>query len=133
MPERAKPRGEHSEGVFFTPTAGNSLLMRIELRTCWGATLPDRASQLAARPFAAGRSEEGRALHLSYAARTKKSIIFFVNAFAIRFSFLVEALGFLALPFGWQKRRQISIKILQCARAEKKIAETGRVHTKIQE
>ena len=45
MPERAKPRGEHSEGFFFTPTAGNSLLMRIELRTCWGATLPDRASQ----------------------------------------------------------------------------------------
>jgi len=30
----------------------NSLLMRIELRTCWSATLPDRASQLAARPFA---------------------------------------------------------------------------------
>ena len=34
---------------FFTPTAGNSLLMRIE--TCWGATLSDRASQLAARAF----------------------------------------------------------------------------------
>ena len=56
MPERVKPRGEHSEGFFFTPTAGNSLLMRIELRTCWGATLPDRASQLAARPFAVRKS-----------------------------------------------------------------------------
>jgi hypothetical protein len=35
MPERAKPHGEHSEG-FFYPTAGNSLLMRIELRTFRG-------------------------------------------------------------------------------------------------
>ena len=45
-------------GVFFTPTAGNSLLMRIELRTCWGATLPDWASQLAARPFVPGTQDD---------------------------------------------------------------------------
>ena len=33
--------------------------MRIELSTCWDATLPDRASQLAARPLAPGGKYSG--------------------------------------------------------------------------
>ena len=60
--QQPKHIGSTASG-FFTPIVGNSLSMRVELRTCWGAMLPGRASQLD-RPTFRGCSSSNQILTL---------------------------------------------------------------------
>ena len=45
MPVRAKPYGEHSEGIFL-PTGGNSSQLGFELATSWGRPYLSSSNQL---------------------------------------------------------------------------------------